>query len=720
MGKFIGMREKTEKAVYFRRTFVLTKEIKRVTVKASALGIFKFFFNGEEGADDLLSPGWTNYHKRLPYYVYDVTDRAAVGENCVGFVVGNGWAAGKIAWFGKNFYSDRPLLWCEIFAEYADGTSERFGADRAFKCSFGAIRENDLLDGENVNMNFDLGNFSLPRYDDLSWESATEYEGCGGSLEEAIVPATRPHESFEGKFSGEINGIKVYDFSQNHAGVVRVRFGRTEKNAKITVIYGEMLEADGGVYTENLRTAACTDTYICRGHDDYFAPLFTFHGYRYCGIKTEGEAEIKEVYSVALYSDIRFGGAFVCSDKNVNRLFGNIVWGQKSNFLNIPTDCPQRDERLGWTGDAQVFCKTAMYNADARAFFKKYLQDVRDAQRADGMIDSVAPSVEEDFDRVNGAPAWGDAIAIIPYECYCVYKDKSFIEDNLRAAKRWVEFCLNGSENFIRKTGWIYGDWLSVDDETDFGVIATLFMAESARLVSRMCAIAGDREEEKYARVYDSVKRAFLAEFTDGEGRIKSDTQACYLLAYAFGVLPKERVKSHLLRTLARRNNRLSTGFIGVKYLLPTLVELGERDLAYEMLTATDYPSWCYSVVNGATTVWERWNSFEKGKGFADRRMNSFNHYSLGSVGEWLYAYVLGIRYTEEGVYVAPVVDGSGRITCAAGGCDSVYGRISSEWRVEGERIYLTLRLPEKVTADLSAYKLLERRGENYILAFGD
>ena len=703
--KFIGTQELTGNAVYFRKTFKVRAGVESVKISASALGVFKGYVNGQEMANDRLSPGWTNYHIRIPYYTYDVTDKISVGKNCLGFILGNGWAVGKIGWFGKNFYSNRPLLWCLVTIRYEDGTEEEFGSDKSFYYTYGAIRENDILDGENIDANQDLGDFSFSTYLATSWQSAVEYAGYADKLEKATAPLTVPRECFEGQFLYNQNGYAVYDFSQNHAGVVEIAFKNTVKDTKITVIYGEMLDTDGSVYTENLRTAKCTDTYICRGEKDYFAPLFTFHGYRYCGIKIEGQAEIKRVQSIALYSDIKFHGEFACSDNNVNKLFQNICWGQKSNFLNLPTDCPQRDERLGWTGDAQVFCKTAMYNSDVRDFYRKYLKDVRDTQREDGMIDCIAPSVVRDFDKVNGAPAWSDAIAIIPYEYYCVYKDDTIIQENIISAKRWVDYCVNTSNNYIRVLNWVYGDWLSLNDDMDYSVIGTLFMANSAELVSRMCKIIGDPEAEKYAKIYKKIKQAFLEKFVDEDDRIISDTQTCYLLAYQFGILPKERVHDNLLRTIRRKNNHLSTGFIGVRFLLPTLCDLGESALAYELLTKTDYPSWCYSVVNGATTVWERWNSYEIGKGFADRRMNSFNHYSLGSVGEWLYAYALGIQYTEEGIVLRPNIDKSGQITWVKGGCQTYAGKIYVEWKTEGNKAHLCVKKPDNVMLVLSDYK---------------
>lgn len=678
----------------FRKTINLARPFKTALIGVSAMGIYKLYLNGEPVDSDVLSPGWTDYAKRIPFYSYDVTGLLRRGENVIGALLGDGWAVGKIAWFGRNRYAKKPSLWFELTVIYADGTSEIFGSDESVKVSVGAEKQNDLLDGEHVDGREGAQIFSVG-YDDALWDCSVISDVKTDKLQKALVEPVRLHEKFIGRFLAEVNGFAVFDFGQNHAGIVRARFCDAAEGDRVTFIYGEMLDSDGSVYVDNLRSAKCEDTYVCNGTDDFFEPWLTYHGYRYVGIRTEGCARISSVESYSVYNDIAFFSRFECSDKNVNRLFSNILWGQKSNFVSVPTDCPQRDERLGWTGDAEVFAKTAMYNADCRNFYGKYLQDVRDAQSPNGMIQNVAPCVEE-FDNVEGAPAWSDVITILPLDMYRFYRDKSILSDNLSAAKRWVDFCLNTSTDFIRRKEWTYGDWLSVGEETDFDVISTLYMAESARRVSIMCRILGDAEEEKYAAIFKKVREAFIREFVGEDGTIKSDTQTCYLLAYQFGILPAEKVKNHLLRKIRQFDNHLSTGFVGIRYLLPTLSDLGLNDLAYGLLTKVDYPSWCYSVVNGATTMWERWNSFSYENGFADRRMNSFNHYALGAVGEWLFEYALGIKCRDDGVVVSPSVDFSGKINCVKGSTETLYGRVSVAWEVKEGIAYLKIDAPEE------------------------
>lgn len=708
MGKFIGYGQEHEEALYIRKEFVITKPIRKAELKLSALGVVKGYCNGEEIDHDLLTPGWTDYHKRIPFYTFDVTDRLKEGENALAFTLGNGWAIGKIAWFGKKHYGTQPLLWCELQLEFEDGTVACIESNTSFKVSFGQVRDNDIFDGEVWDARRDLGDFSVVGYDDHAWEWAVEQEGYVDLLEEAVNPLTKKMETMEGIYLYERNGYRVYDFGQNHAGVPEVFISDAEEGTKLTFIYGEMLDEDGSIYKTNLRSAKATDFYICRYGKQEFLPQMTFHGYRYMGILVEGKCIFEQVKSRLIYSDIPFYSTFECSDGDVNQLFRNVINSQKSNFINVPTDCPQRDERLGWTGDAQVFCRSAMFNADCRKFFRKFLIDVMDAQWENGMIDSVAPTVALDFDEMLGSPAWGDVITILPYEYYCVYKDTSIIELTLDSAKRWVQYCVGQSENYIRPAR-AYGDWLSINETTDNTLLGTLYMAYSALLVSRMCEITGDGEASLYADLFTKIKKAIRDTFVLEDYTLSSDSQTAYCLAYTFEIMTAEEIRPHLLDSLRRNNHHLSTGFVGVKYLLPVLCELGEYALAYEVFTQKDFPSWCYPVRNGATTIWERWDSYVKGRGFAPG-MNSFNHYAFGSVCEWIFSMMLGIRYTENGLSICPVIDDSGRITWVKGSTMCREGRIAVAWKNQSDGwTELKVEKPENVELDLSKYRVVKK-----------
>ncbi len=714
MNGFISSENASENAIYFRKE-IRVNAGERVVVQLSALGLVKGYVNGVPFGDDYLTPGWQNYHKRIPYYEFDVTDKVKTGENCFAFIVGNGWACGKIAWFGKNKYAEKPYLWCRI--SLSDGKSQReFFSDESFECAEGEIRENDIFDGEIVDASLYNGAFFQTGYPAVHTQKTVVTDAFNGRLEKAVAPLIKVVKEYDGVLLRKKENAYIYDFGQNHSGIIRFDVVNAKKGAKITVRYGEMLETNGDLYVENLRSAKCTD-YFTVGEEENrrFSTLFTYHGYRYAEIAVEGTATLQKVTSLFLSNDVQETGSFSCSNEIVNKLYQNVKMGQASNFVSVPTDCPQRDERLGWTGDAQVFCKSAMYNADCRDFFHKFLNDVRDAQTEDGMIDCVAPSVSVDFDHHKGAPAWGDVITVLPYEYYNVYEDKSIIEENLSAAKRWVDFCLGQSTDYVRP-GCGYGDWLSIDDTTDKGVLANLFMGYSAYLVSRMCAVVGDDEEEKYLQISARVKEAFVEKYVEENGKIFSDTQTSYLLAYNFGFLKGEEILPHLLRTIERRNRHLSTGFVGVKYLLPTLCDLGRADLAYELLTKTDYPSWGYSVVNGATTIWERWNSYSTVSGFASRSMNSFNHYSLGSVAEWIYSNALGIRFEEGKRYIKPVIDFSGRITHARGGYRCGDTEILISWKVVEGIAAFTVEGESTLPIILDDYILLKQTGNTFFL----
>ena len=500
---------------------------------------------------------------------------------------------------------------------------------------------------------------------------------------------------------------------QNHAGVPEISIRNAESGTKLTFIYGEMLDEEGNVYTKNLRLAKATDVYICREDSQKFCPHMTFHGYRYMGVRVEGTCEISKVESHMIYSNISFHSDFACSDETVNQLYRNIIASQKSNFINVPTDCPQRDERLGWTGDVQIFCRSAMLNADCRAFFQKYLTDVLDAQQENGMIDWVAPSVCVDFDQVYGSPGWGDVITVLPYEYYCIYKDDSMIRRALPAAKRWIQYCINDSEGYVRPARG-YGDWLSINETTDKALLGIFYMAYSTLLIGKMGELIEDEESSKYYTLYEDIKRTIREKFILGDGKLSSDTQTAYVLAYTFGIMTAEEVRPHLLASLERHHHHLSTGFLGVKYLLPVLCELGEYDLAYEVFTQKDFPSWCYPVVNGATTMWEAWNCYVKGVGFSSTMTNSFNHYAFGAVCEWMYSMMLGIRYTQEGITICPIIDESGRITWAKGSTRFGDAKITVGWKNrEDGWTDLVVQKPADVDIDLSAYRFVEKMEEN-------
>ena len=741
-------------APYFRKAFSLKEKPKKTVLRLGAMGVVKAYINGEAAADDYMTPGFADYRKRLPIYEFDVTDRLGV-NNAIGLVAGDGWAVGYMGNdMYRNNWCDRIFVMAELIVEYADGTKEKICTDDNWLVSTGEILRTDNYMGEFIDHRLDLGDFSAPDYDDSAWKTVAaitmedrfqsdkskrnyvQYvdRDCARhrfNFNRKAELARQPFVTVKHRLSPinsykDKNGNTVYDFGQNMVGVVSARV-TAKSGTRLTFRYGEMLRADGTVYTENLRRAEATDVYISAGGEkEKFRPLFTFHGFRYMEVATDGEAKIEDVTGEVMYTDLKKTGEFTCSDEVVNKLYQNVVWGQRGNFLSVPTDCPQRDERLGGTGDAQIFVGSAMFNMDCKAFYEKYACDLRDSQYGNGAVGGVAPHVPhfdytEEGDRL--AAGWADAITVIPYEHYVTYGDRRILTDNIGAMKAFVRFCRDTSDGLIRPEADNYGDWLNVGSETDKSVLNTLYFAYSASLTARACRIIGDCDEAEFAALYDDIRRAFRSAFVEADGTIKSDTQTAYLLAYAFGIATEDEIKSHLVRKIHEANDHLATGFLGVKFLLPVLCEIGESELCYKILTNRTYPGWGYSVVNGATTIWERWNSYTTEHGFGDVRMNSFNHYSFGSCCEWMFKYCLGISPVESDpgfrkVLVRPFVDFSGKLTSASGSYECAYGKIAVKWAVTGRTARYEIAIPAGVTPiyDFSAYESAKKEGNAWIL----
>ncbi|MBQ9805584.1 MAG: family 78 glycoside hydrolase catalytic domain [Clostridia bacterium] len=701
---------------YFRKSFVCPQKPTKATLQMSALGVWKAYINGQSVGDDYLSPGWVDYSKKLPLVSYDVTNLVKE-NNAIGVVLGDGWAVGHLGsnyTFKRNNYSDRIEFTAQLTLEYADGTSETVSTDNSWRATKGEILRSDLYMGEYIDHRLSLGNFSAWDYDDSSWDHAEEvvFKFSRNIFLEAVkIPPIRVMHRLEGKLIAQMGNTYLYDFEQNMAGVLHF-FVKGTRGTKLTVRHGELL-VDEKLYTENLRKAEATDTYILSGEgSEEFRPLFTYHGYRYAEITVEGEAELSGVATEVMYTDLPVAGEFRCSDPVVNRVYENALWGQRSNFMSVPTDCPQRDERLGWTADTQIFSLSAMYNMDCNAYYRKYLADIRDTQLGNGAIPSVAPMPHVGSFAYTGrevAAGWSEAPAVIAHYHYRMYGDKAVLRDTLPMLRRLLEYYAAESPDGIRSGEGAYGDWLSLGTPTDLGLVSTAYYAYACKLAMEFCEILHYREEaEEYSALFAFVKSAFRARFLTEEGRLTSDTQSAYLLGYQFGLLEREEAKPNLLRTLRRANNKLTTGFLGVKYLLPTLCEFGESDLAYEIITNREYPGWGYSVLNGATTIWEHWDSYTKDRGILGG-MNSFNHYSLGSCTEWMYAYCLGIQPddTEVGfrtkLNLHPYMDKTGRITVACGYYTAPAGRIYVEWERKPDGCYLYhADVPESIEVDFA------------------
>jgi alpha-L-rhamnosidase len=698
---------------YLRKEFPLDKAVRRARMYATARGVYELYVNGNRVGNDVLAPGWTDYDRRIQYQTYDVTPLLAEGPNTLGAILGDGWFAGFFGFDPKHrgaLYGARPQLLAQLDVEYEDGTTESLATDGSWRSSAGPILYSDLLMGESYDARREMLGWTEPGFEDSGWYGVETEEIGETNLVAQPDEGIRVTEELEAKTVTEPeSGRYVFDLGRNMVGWVRLKV-EGEAGTKVTLRHAEILNPDGTIYTENLRSARQTDTYHLKGEgEEVYEPRFTFHGFRYVEVTGyPGEPRPGAITGRVVHSATPTSGSFECSSPLVNELQENIVWGQRGNFLSVPTDCPQRDERLGWMGDAQVFVRTATFNMDVAAFFEKWMVDVQDAQSPEGAFPDVAPLLRGSklIDLRSGAPAWGDAGVIVPWTIYRTYGDSRIVERHYDAMARWMEYLREANPDLIRKNrmGNNYGDWLSPKgDHTPKHLLATAYWAYDAKLMAEMAVATGRNEDAReYGDLNGRIKAAFKEVFVSPDGRIEGDTQTCYLLALHMDLLPQElrsTAAEHLVRTIEREDWHLSTGFVGVGYLCPVLTEAGYTDVAYRLLENETYPSWGYTIKNGATTIWERWDGWTEA-GFQSPNMNSFNHYSLGSVGEWLYRYVAGIDLGTPGygrIVIRPRPGGS--LTHASGEYDSVRGRISSSWKIEDDRFILKALVPPNTTA---------------------
>lgn len=692
----------------FYCSFTLKKEPIRAVAYASALGAYEISVNNERIDDSYFNPGWTDYKKRITYQAYDLTNRIHKGENVFKVALADGWYRGFIIFHDCN-YGDIPLKFIfGLKVEYSDGTYEYIVSDEKWKAGTGRIRYSDYQMGERYEA--DIANDDEYYCMDVS----SSYDEL---LNKLLVPQVGPTIKIYDTLNVEVvswldEKTVVLNTNQNISGFLKSSFYGLKKDDIITFSYGEMVESDGSVYLSNLRKARQNDYYVAMGIDgEEYTPHFTSHGFQYIQISGLD----KEVFenctfkAIALSAACEPTGSFTCGNDKVNKLYSNLTWGQVDNFSAIPTDCPQRDERLGWTGDAQIFCPTACYNMDCRTYYRKYCIDMLDSQFESGSIGDVVPLLYgldgiEFFENGNGA--WADAIVIIPWNIYLYYNDISILENCYSGMKRYAEFLLkNSNEGIYQRAD--YGDWLSVNDDTPRIIVAATYAAYDLKLMSKIAGVLGKKDDEEFfAEKFEYFKEAFNRTFVDKDRKVYGDTQTNYLLVLKFGLSRSSEDEmlfaKHLVRRIAENNNHLSSGFVGISYLMPILCKYGYSKLAYDLLLNETYPSWLYSVVNGATTIWERWNSYTIEHGFGDVSMNSFNHYSLGSVGQWMFDGCGGIQPDEEcagfsKIHIHPYTDE--RLGFCNVNYHSCKGEIRSSWKYENEKIVYEFEIPTAVEA---------------------
>lgn len=755
-------------SIYLRKKTSVSDKIRSARLYATARGVYDVFINGKKVNKTFFNPGFTDYRKRIQYQTYDVTDYIENGENVIGAVVGNGYYRGFLGYNAMPMiYGEQVSYFSKLVITYESGKTDIVLTDETWEMSDnGAIIYDDFLNGEiyDARRELDFSDFNSQLWrpcaliappDEFASPSNGEMKTpVQFELSAQIEQGQIVEREIEGKYTGEAKkGHFVYDLGQNIVGTVRIKVKGT-RGTEIKIRYGEMCYKNGEIYLSNLRTALNTDVYILKGGEsEEYTPSFSFHGFRYieisgCGEELKNNDIVLEVIGIAITNTDKVHGNFKCSNELVNKLFENIIWGQMDNSLMVYTDCPQRNERMGWTGDAQVFMRTAAYNMDVRAFTDKWLKDLRDAQilyNKNGAVPDTAPLGGDN--RPDGCAAWADASVIVPWEIYRAYGDKKVLEENYEMMKAWVEYqtrperqnygvrTVDGCEvpeqsdlssiPFIQ-TQQSRGDHLTFDESTPFILSATAYAARVSQFLAMAAGELGKAADAlKYTNRYKNIKRAFNEAWVKDDGSIaywgemskgginktyyaegtdNPPSQTAYVLALKFGLISDEKIPAaanYLCKAIERFNGCLSTGFLGVSHINPVLTKAGHEDVAYSLLLQDKNPSWLYSVINGATTIWERWNSYiAETDTFGDIAMNSFNHYAYGAVGEWMFESVLGIQPIKPGykeIRIRPKI--SDKLSYASGYHESPYGKIKSEWKINDGKIKFSGYIPPNTTA---------------------
>jgi len=712
-----------------RKEFDITKKIRRATLYATALGLYQVYLNGKKVGDHLLAPEWTDYSKRVQYQTYDVTPMLNSNENVIGAMLADGWYSGALwSHFYRGRYGYNRRLLVQLHIEYADGSSDTICSDGSWEIlKDGPVREASIFGGEVYDERYDPTGWMKPGFNVTCWKKVFVDTAISIPLNAQmnqpikVVKEIKPVNVFELKKNKYQLNTYIFDMGQNMAGWVRLNLPYNP-GMKITLRYAEMLNDDSTLYTENLRNAKPVDILI-PGKEDriQYEPKFTYHGFRYVEISgLSRPPALSEITGKVIASASPIVSNLETSDKDLNQLWKNILWTQLGNMYGIPTDCPQRDERCGWMGDAQVFSQTAIYNMDMEAFYRKWFRDIRDEQTIDGQFPNYAPYVTEGL-RYYDAPGWVDAGVIIPWKAYLNYGNKAILANNFKAMCKFIDYTYDTNPTLIRtnEVGQNYGDWLNgntikaSDYPTKGGSVPkdlfnTAYFAYSATLLAKACKVLDKTQQFKhYDSLAQAIRNAFVQKFISNDGTIEGNTQAGYALALEFDLVPPElkaKAVKHMVDAVKAYDDRISTGIHTTERLMNQLSENGYSNIAYKLLESHRFPSWMYSIDQGATTIWERWDGYVKGRGFQDYDMNSFNHYAIGSVGEWMYKHILGIQPDEKApgyhhFFIKPVP--GGMLKWATGTYHSVVGKIGVSWRKEGDGFTYEIEIPVNSTATL-------------------
>lgn len=700
-----------------RTSFSLKKKIKKARLYLTAHGIYEAWLNGKKVSEDLFAPGWTSYDHRLQYQTYEVTDLLTSGHNAAGVYLGDGWYRGNFG-FGNNWnpYGTKTALLFQLEVEYENGEKTTIISDENWRAATGPILMSSFYHGETYDARLEKPGWTTAGYDDADWKKVQIQDHPKDRL---ICPETAPVRRIQELQPDSIfqtpKGETVVDFGQNLVGWVKIKVAGSRGDT-IILRHAEVLDQDGNFYLDNIRSARQTIIYILKGEEqEVFEPHFTFQGFRYVRVdQFPGEVRPENLTAVVIHTDLERTGHFECSDPLVNQLQHNIVWGQKGNFLEIPTDCPQRDERMGWTGDVQVFAPTACFNFDSYTFLSKWLKDLKADQLDNGSVPYVIP----DIHYKNGSTGWGDASAIVPWALYLKYGDKGILERQYESMKAWVGYLQElAAGNYLVQDGNHFGDWMyfvhPIRNEpkpghTDIDLIATAFFARSTKLVAKTAAVLGHtKDQELYESLFKKIKVAFQFEFITPSGRLSPNSQTAYTLALAFDLLEDHQIPKavdYLVDNIKKRDDHLSTGFLGTPLLCNVLTEHGRTAVAYKLLLQESFPSWLYQVKLGATTMWERWDGIKPDGSFQSPYANSFNHFAKGAIGNWMYRTIGGIQHDEKSpgykhIILKPEPDSSLRY--AKADLNTLFGQVAVFWKIQGGNIIFDIQVPPNTTATL-------------------
>lgn len=701
----------------FRKDFSLNKKIKKARLYITAHGIFEAYLNGQKVSDDLFAPGWTSYHKRLQYQTYDVTDLLNSGDNAAGIYLGDGWYRGNFG-FGNNWnpYGTKTALLFQLEVEYTNGKKETIISDDSWQATTGPILMSSFYHGETYDARLEMPGWTTANFNSTNWQKVIIEDFPKNQLICPESEAVRRIQEIKPKSILQTpKGETVIDFGQNMVGWVKIKV-QGGRGDTVKLRHAEVLDKAGNFYLDNIRSARQTITYILKGEgEETFEPHFTFQGFRYVRVdQFPVEVKAENLTAIVIHTDLEQTGHFECSDSLVNQLQHNIVWGQKSNYLEIPTDCPQRDERMGWTGDVQVFAPTGCFNFDSYTFLSKWLKDLKTDQLENGSVPYLIPDVHYQ----NGSTGWGDAATIVPWTLYQKYGDKDILAQLYESMKAWVGYLEKlAGDNHLVQEGNHFGDWFyfvhPIRNEpkpghTDIDLIATAYFAWSAKLTAKTAEVLNyPEDQQKYEALFEQIKQAFQYEFITRSGRLSSNSQTAYVLALAFELLEEGQIPvamSFLVKNIEERGYHLSTGFLGTPLLCNVLTKHGRTDMAYKLLLQEKFPSWLYMVKLGATTMWERWDGIKPDGTFQEAYVNSFNHFAKGAIGNWMYRTVGGIQHDEKQPGYKHIIfkpePGEG-LTYATAELKSPYGLIASHWKIEEGKITVEVTIPPNTRASL-------------------